>query len=158
MPQFPDLLCHESLYFLFLWQFELIFGDKELVVHAGKGILYQGIIFPGTEQDSYGRIVAFGHFVLFIPAYICIELAYMFMTEFIDLQFDQHMAFKNAVVKDQVNEVMGISDQDTLLPGLKPRNSKIYGSRTASSGSTGSAPDLTISASFSLFLESPERS
>jgi len=41
------------------------------------------------------------------------------LAELIDLKFDQHMAFKDAVLKDQIDKVMGISDQDALLPGLE---------------------------------------
>jgi len=120
-PHLLNLLSKKSLHILFLGQFELIFGDKELVVHAGKGIFYQGVIFSGTQEDPHRWIVAFGHLVLFKPAYVGIKLTDMFVTEFIDFQFDQYMAFKDAVVKDQIDKVMTISDQDALLPGLETK-------------------------------------
>ena len=43
----------------------------------------------------------------------------MFMAEFIDLQFNQHMAFKDAVVKDQIDKVVSIPDKDTFLASLE---------------------------------------
>jgi hypothetical protein len=43
-----NLLREKSLHILFIRQFELVFGDKEIVVHSCQGILYQRLIFLGT--------------------------------------------------------------------------------------------------------------
>lgn len=47
-PYLLNLLRQKPFYILLPWQFELVFRDKEMVVHAGQGILYEWLIFPGT--------------------------------------------------------------------------------------------------------------
>ena len=51
-----------------------------------------------TQQDTDGWVVTRGHFILLIPAYRSVKLADVFMGEFINLQFDKHMAFQDTVV------------------------------------------------------------
>jgi hypothetical protein len=44
--------------------------DEKLVIDAGQGVFYQGVILRGAEKDTDRRIVVRGHHVASIPAYI----------------------------------------------------------------------------------------
>ena len=95
---FSIFFFNKPLHFLFLWQFKLVFGYEKPVVHAGQSILHKRMISLGAKQNAHRRVVSLGHYVLFVPAYIGIELADVFMAEFLDFQFHQHMALENAVI------------------------------------------------------------
>jgi len=41
------------------------------------------------------------------------------MAKCFDLEFDEDMAFQYSMIKDKINKVIFISDQDALLSGLK---------------------------------------
>ena len=92
----PHLLRQKVLHLLFLWQFELVFGDKELVIHTSQSILDQGVIFLGAKQDANRKVVAVGHNVLFVPAYIGVELSNMLVAKLVHFEFNQDMALENA--------------------------------------------------------------
>jgi len=42
----------------FLREFELVFGDEEMVVHTGEGVLDQCVVFLRAEQQTDGWVVA----------------------------------------------------------------------------------------------------
>jgi hypothetical protein len=46
----PHLLFQKPLDIFLFWQFELVYGDKEVVVHAGDGVFDQGVVFLRTRQ------------------------------------------------------------------------------------------------------------
>ena len=41
----PHLLGQKPLHLFLLREFKLVFGDEEVVIHAGKGIFHQGVVF-----------------------------------------------------------------------------------------------------------------
>src|SRR4030042_5847865 len=91
------LLFNKPLHFLFLRQFQLIFGNEELIIHSCKGVFDERMVFLSAEQNAYRRIIAFGHDVFLVPVYIGIELAEVFMIEFVNLQFYQYIDRKSVV-------------------------------------------------------------
>ena len=58
----------------------------------------------------------------FVPAYIGIELADVFVTELFQFQIHQNMTFEDAVVKHQVDEEMLITNQNAFLPGFETKS------------------------------------
>jgi hypothetical protein len=87
---------------------KLIFGDKELIVNAGKGVFDQSVILGGAEEDADRRIVVRGHDVASIPAHIGVKLANILVAELHELQFDEDVAFQDAVVEHQIDGTMYI--------------------------------------------------
>ncbi|CCU84141.1 hypothetical protein PHOSAC3_120758 [Mesotoga infera] len=77
------------------------------------------MVFLRAEQNAHGRLVSVGHHVFPVPAHISVELSEVFVIKGLDLQLHQHMALKDAVVENQVNETVCITDQDPLLAGFK---------------------------------------
>jgi len=116
---FSIFFFNKPLHFLFLWQFKLVFGNEKPVVHAGQSILHKRMISLGAKQNAHRRVVSLGHHVLFVPAYLGIELADAFMAELLEFQFHQYVALENAVIEDQVHKSVSITDENTLLAGLK---------------------------------------
>jgi hypothetical protein len=109
------------LHFFFGRQFQEVFGDEEIVVHACQGIFHQGAVLACAEQYADGRVVSLSHFICPVPANVSIELANVFMVEFSHLEFDQDMAFEDPVVKDQIDVELSVSDQNALLTGFKAK-------------------------------------
>ena len=77
------------------------------------------MVFISAEQNADGRIVAFGHHVDSIPTDVSVELAEVLMAEAFELEFDQHVAFENAVIEHQVDKEMLVADQDAFLASFK---------------------------------------
>jgi len=50
-----------------------------------------------------------------------VELADVLVVEGSKLQLHQHMAFEDAVVEDEIDEAVRVSDQDALLAGLETK-------------------------------------
>jgi len=104
---FNDLTAfglEEAFQFLFSGQFQLIFGNKEAVVHVGDGVFDQSVVFLGAEQQSHRWLASLSHHVLTIPGHIGVELTEVFVGEFVHLEFDEHMTFENTVVENQVDK------------------------------------------------------
>jgi len=57
--------------------------------------------------------------LIIIIVEVSIELAHISMAKCFDLEFDEDMAFQYSMIKDKINKVIFISDQDALLSGLK---------------------------------------
>ena len=60
----------------------------------------------GTKQDADGRIVALGTFPFVVHPHIHVHLTDVLMRDPGGLQVDQHEAFQDVVVEDQVDEVV----------------------------------------------------
>jgi len=90
------------LHFFFGRQFQEVFGDEEIVVHACQGIFHQSTVLAGAEQYADGRVITFTHFICPVPANVSIELAKVFVVEFSHLEFDQDMAFEDPVAWQRV--------------------------------------------------------
>jgi hypothetical protein len=60
---------------------------------------------------------------LLVPAYVGIELADMFSwLNSASFNSIKHMAPKDTVIEDQVNEVMFVTDQNSLLASFESKN------------------------------------
>ena len=119
--RFPNLFFDKPLHVLFFWQFKLVLGNKEPVVHAGQCILHQREVSLGAQKDADGRVISLRHHIHLVPAHIGIELANIFMAEFIEFQFYQHVALENTVIEHKVHEVVCIPDEDAFLPSFKAK-------------------------------------
>ena len=97
-------------------EFELIFGDEKAVGHAGESVFDERMILAGAQQEADGWVVPFLHHVLLIPGDVGIELADVFMAEFIHFQFHEDMALEEAVVEDEIHKASGLADEDGFLP------------------------------------------
>jgi len=102
-------------------ELEHIGGNKELVIHAGEGVLYHLFSFAGAEQNTDGRIVTFMHLVLFIIGHIGIELTKMLMMELIVLQFHDNATMQDAVIEHQIRIVVFVINDNSFLSGLETK-------------------------------------
>ena len=138
-----DFLLQEALDVLFAGQFELVLGDEELVVHAGQGVFDEGVVFLRAEQKADGRVVAVGHHVLAVPAHVGVELADVLVAELLDFQIDQHMALEDAVIEDEIDEAVGVADEDALLAGLETEAVAQFEQEILRACPAGGPPDRT---------------
>ena len=74
--------------------------------------------FCVREQDADGGLSS-AAIMFLVPAHVGVELADVLVAELFEFQFYQHVALQDSVVEDQVDESVGIADQDALLPGLE---------------------------------------
>ena len=79
------------------------------------------MVFLRAEQESHRRIVSIGHHVFAIPGHVGVELAEVFMGEFVHFELDEDMAFQDTMVENQIHEPSGLSDDDALLPGFEAK-------------------------------------
>jgi len=83
------------------------------------GILDQEfILFPGQNDTDRG-IISIHVFFFFEVAQVHIHLAYILVASFLYLQVNQNKAFKDAMVKHQVDVVVPISKGNPVLPADK---------------------------------------
>lgn len=75
--------------------------------------------FSVQRRIPTGGGIAFAHHVFAIPSDIGVELANVFVSEAVDFDFDQHMAFEGAVVEDEIHEAAGFADDDAFLLGFE---------------------------------------
>jgi hypothetical protein len=54
-------------------QFKLVLGHKKPVVHPRQGILNEGVVLPGAQQDADGWLIALDDFMGAIIADILIS-------------------------------------------------------------------------------------
>src|SRR5208337_3537358 len=119
IPFVSDLFLDELADLLFSRKCNLVFRDKQLVIHSRKCILDKCFVLLGAEQDPNRGIVVAGHFIEPEPVHVRIQLAEIFVGEAIDLQLDQDVALQDPVIKDQIDKEMLPSDKDAFLPGLE---------------------------------------
>lgn len=58
-----------------------------------------GFSIVGAEQQTNGRVVVGLHHLMFVVVHIEVELRGVFMTEAVDLEVDDDVAFQDAVIK-----------------------------------------------------------
>ena len=114
-----QLFLNKALHLLFLWQLQQILGDKKLIINPCQSKLNQRVVLMSTQKNSYGWIVILTHHALSVPAHIGIELTNVFMAELGKFQLNQHMAFQNTMIKNQIDKVVFIADQYSFLACFK---------------------------------------
>lgn len=119
MPHLLAELGDEAFHVLFPGKLDGIAGNEDLVGQITEGELDEGVVFASAEEDADGRLVARGHLMFFVVGDVGIELAEMFVAEGIGLEFHEDVALEDAVVEDEVDEEMFVSDEDAFLPGLE---------------------------------------
>lgn len=85
------LLFDEALDVLLGRQLELVLGDKQAVVHARQGVLDEGMVLSGAEEQANGRVVADRPLVSAIPVDVGIELTEILVFELVHLELNEHM-------------------------------------------------------------------
>ena len=90
-----------------------------MFVHTRQRKFHHFVVLAGAQQDTNRRLVAFYHLVLFVVTDVAIELAQVLMPECVVLEFNEHMAFEDAVVEHQINKEVVAADEQALLPRLE---------------------------------------
>ena len=96
-------------------QVELITAHKNLVGNVLERVLHDQLVLIGTEHDADRFRVALGVHFLPIVVQVEIHLADVLVLDFTTLEINQHKAFQNTVVKDEVNFVCSATDHHLLL-------------------------------------------
>lgn len=102
-----------------LGQFYEVFGDKELGVEAGGCVFDHFRTGTCAKEDADGRVVAGGHLGVAVVGDVGVELAEVFVAEFVVFEFYDDVAMEDAVVEDEVGKVVAIVNDDAFLAGLK---------------------------------------
>lgn len=104
-----------------LGQFYEVFGDKELGVEAGGCVFDHFRTGTCAKEDADGRVVAGGHLGVAVVGDVGVELAEVFVAEFVVFEFYDDVAMENAVVEDEVGKVVAVVNDDAFLAGLKTK-------------------------------------
>ena len=112
-------LFQEGFHLGLLGHFHGVAGNEKLIGQVAKGEFDKGFILARAKEYADGRLVAGGHFVLFIIGDIGVELAEVLVAERLGFQFHKDMALEHAVIEDKINEEMFVANEDAFLPGLK---------------------------------------
>jgi hypothetical protein len=102
-----------------LGQFYEVFGDKELGVEAGGCVFDHFRTGTCAKEDADGRVVAGGHLGVAVVGDVGVELAEVFVAEFVVFEFYDDVAMEDAVVEDEVGKVVAVVNDDAFLAGLK---------------------------------------
>ncbi len=101
-----------------LGQFYEVFGDKELGVEAGGCVFDHFRTGTCAKEDADGRVVAGGHLGVAVVGDVGVELAEVFVAEFVVFEFYDDVAMEDAVVEDEVGKVVAVVNNDAFLAGL----------------------------------------
>ena len=77
------------------------------------------VVLALAQEKADWRTVSIRSHVTFVPAYIRIKLAEMFVTEIGDLQLYQYVALQYPVIENEVDETGRVTNLDALLPSLE---------------------------------------
>ncbi len=113
------LALYEFGELLGLGQFYEVFGDKELGVEAGGCVFDHFRTGTCAKEDADGRVVAGGHLGVAVVGDVGVELAEVFVAEFVVFEFYDDVAMEDAVVEDEVGKVVAVVNDDAFLAGLK---------------------------------------
>ena len=112
-------MTDELFKLLRFWQFDEVFGDKELGVEAGGCVFDHFRTGTCAKEDADGRVVAGGHLGVAVVGDVGVELAEVFVAEFVVFEFYDDVAMEDAVVEDEVGKVVAVVNDDAFLAGLK---------------------------------------
>lgn len=88
---------------------------------AAERELHQSVVFLCAKQESHRWVVSDRHHILSIPSDVGVELAQMFVAEFIHFEFDEHVALEDAVIENDIHEATCLTNEDALLPRLEAK-------------------------------------
>jgi hypothetical protein len=86
-----------------------------LAIHLIGGVFDKQFVFVPGEDDADGRVVAFGVFLGGEVAEVEIHLPDVVVLDFLELQIDEDEASQDAVVKDEIDAVVGVVDRHAVL-------------------------------------------
>ena len=96
-------------------QVELITAHKDLVGNVLERVLHDQLVLIGTEYDADRFRVALRVHFLPIVVQVEVHLANVLVLDFTTLEIDQHKAFQNAMVKNEIDFVSSAADHHFLL-------------------------------------------
>jgi hypothetical protein len=102
-----------------LGQFNEVFGDKELGVKAGGCVFDHFRAGACAKEDADGRVVAGGHLGVAVVGDIGVELAEVFVAEFVVFEFYDDVAMEDAMVEDEIGKVVTVVDDDAFLASFE---------------------------------------
>ena len=94
----------------------MVFLHEELAVHLVGGVFDEQFVLVPGEDDADGRVVALDVLLGGEVAEIHVHLADVVVLEVVDLQIDEDKAAQDAMVKDEIDPVMGVVESDAVLP------------------------------------------
>lgn len=112
-------MTDELFKLLRFWQFDEVFGDKEPGVEAGGCVFDHFRTGTCAKEDADGRVVAGGHLGVAVVGDVGVELAEVFVAEFVVFEFYDDVAMEDAVVEDEVGKVVAVVDDDAFLAGFE---------------------------------------
>jgi len=92
-----------------------------LLRKAGSSVANKGVIFLSVQDEAHGWVVAGRYLVLAVVVKVDVHLAGVGVAEGTNFEVDQYMAFQNAVVENEVDEVVLVVEGDALLAGLEAK-------------------------------------
>ena len=101
--------------FFAVGKIELVFLDEELAIHLIGRVFDKQLVFVAGEDDADGWVVAFGVFLGGEVAEVEIHLADVVVLDFLEFQIDKDEASQDAVVKDEIDAVVGVVDRHAVL-------------------------------------------
>lgn len=101
--------CFLPLYLLpqlfFRRQIELVFRGKQLFVAFQDGVSCNVLVRFRTENDAYGRAVAFRPFQFVVHPHVHVHLSDILMGDFAHFQVHEDITFQHHVVEYKVDEI-----------------------------------------------------
>lgn len=79
------------------------------------GVLDQGFAIVGAEEKANGRVVSGLHDFVTVVVLVGVELRTVFVSVSVDLEVNDHLTVKDAVVEDEIGLEVVMIYEDTLL-------------------------------------------
>lgn len=117
--EFVEFVVEEAGEDGFVGEVELVFADEKVFVHSGGGVLDEGVVLFGDEEEADGRVVVLAGDFGAVVVEVGVELARVLVAEGTDLEFDEDVALEDAVVEDEVDEEVVVADEESLLAGFE---------------------------------------
>lgn len=115
------IFLNEPLQRLDRRQCDEVAGDEKLVIKSAGGVFDLGLVLVRAEQQTDGRLVAFGHHLGLPEVQVEVHLARVAVLEGADFQVNEQVAAEDAVVEDEVEIVVLVADGYAALAGLEAK-------------------------------------
>ena len=112
---------NDPLQFRFRGQVNLVLTHEQLLTQTGRRVADERVVFLRAQNQPDRRDVPRGHFLLAVVVEVHVHLPGVGVGERPELEVDQHVALEDAVVEDQVDEVVVVVEGDALLPRLEAK-------------------------------------
>ena len=101
----------------FAGQMEFVAAGEDVFAARPEGVADDGVVFVGAKDEAEGGVVAGRAAVFVVVVHIQLKLAEVFVRQFADIEVNEHVAFENGVVEDEINVEMVAVESEALLAG-----------------------------------------